>query len=348
MLKVKVKQKIWETKDACSFYFEHREGNTLFYKPGQFLTLLLSINGEEVRRPYSFCTIPVKDKFPGVTVKRVEGGLVSNYLLDNVQEGQELECLYPAGTFFAEIHPLHKKEYVLVASGSGITPLYSILQTVLFKEPGSNVILIYCNRDEDSIIYKSKLDTFEFQFADRLKVVHVLSQPTNDWMGFRGRLDANLLENLVSELVTLSLEALSFFLCGPTLFMKDVEATFLSMGFTQDRIRKEDFGSFVSPMETTSSFSSAQTKEVTIIYRKNEDTFLLSEGQTILDAALDNGVRMPYSCRMGVCTACLGTCIEGEVDLGNSDALSENEKKKGYVLTCIGKPISDKVVIQID
>lgn len=345
-LRLRVVDKVVETSDACTFSFENTTGNTLFYKPGQFLTVILELKGEEYRRSYSLCTVPVKDKFPAITVKRVQGGLVSNYLLDHLKVGDMLECLHPAGTFTPVLDSKNKKEYFLFAAGSGITPLFSIMQTILLKEPHSNVHLIYCNRNVSSIIYKSKLDELELQFLDHLKVVHVLSKPSEAWSGFGGRLTNELVQNLVSELSQTEKSNVLFYLCGPSGFMHTCKSAIENLGFMAESIKKEDFAS-TKNVEADISFVD-NDKQVKLFYNGKEYEFLVPNGKSILKGAQENGIRLPYSCESGFCTACIGTCTEGEVDISASDVLSENEKKQGYVLTCIGKPVTKKVVIRID
>lgn len=346
-LRLKVVEKVVETSDSCTFFFENTAGNTLFYKPGQFLTIIIELKGGEHRRSYSLCTVPVKDKFPAITVKRVQGGLVSNHLIDTIEVGDVVECLHPAGTFSPILDLKNKKEYFLFAAGSGITPLYSILQTILLKEPLSNVNLIYSNKDELSIIYKSKLDDLELQFLDRLKVVHILSKPTETWQGFKGRLTNELVQDLVSELSQATISNSMFFLCGPSGFMNTCKSAIENLGFVAESIKKEDFAG-AKITETDISVVVDDDKQVKLFYNGKEYDFLVPNGKSILKGAQENGIRIPYSCESGFCTACIGTCTEGEVDISASDVLSENEKKQGYILTCIGKPVTQRVVIRID
>lgn len=349
MPRLRIREKFWETTDACSFYFEHLDGGTLFFKPGQFLTLILQIEGKEVRRSYSLCTVPVKDKYPGITVKRVKEGLISNYLLDHLKEGDIIECDYPAGIFSPEFGNMLKSDYFLIAAGSGITPLYSILQTLLQKENQAHVALIYANRDENSIIYKDKLEVFDFQYSDRLKVVHVLSKPSDEWQGFKDRLQPELLKNLIEELRQHDKKNAHFFLCGPAEFMQMVGNTVLELGYSPEQIKKEDFATGVH--EKKHSFiatAKANTKHVKILYRKNEYEIEVPEGQYILETALDQGIKLPHSCQSGVCTACIATCVAGKVDTEEADALSDSEKKRGYVLMCVGRPLTENVTLEIE
>lgn len=342
-LKLKVVEKVWETPQSCTFYFENTAGQTVFYKPGQFLTFLLEIGGKEVRRCYSICTVPVKDKMLGITVKRAEQGLASIHFTEKINIGDVLECLHPSGQFYPTMASKNRKEYFLIGAGSGIVPLFSILQTLLFKEPHSTVHLVYANRDEQSIIFNKKLANLELQYSDRLNIVHVLSRPSSGWLGFKGRLNEDLLVDIVQECAQEPKQETMFFLCGPHDFMKMAERTLVQIGYPNDTIKKEDFASNVT-VEKSNGIHSL----VKIIYKNQEYEFQISEGQSILDAALENGIKIPYSCTNGVCTACIGTCVDGKVDFSSSDALSKNEIAQGYVLTCVGYPLTSNVTIRVD
>ena len=342
-LKFKIKDKFWETPEACSFVLENVNGNTLFYKPGQFLTLIVNFNGVEHKRSYSLSSVAVKDKHPCITIKKLKSGNVSSFLIESLHIGDHIEAHYPAGMFTPELHPANVRQYYLLAAGSGISPLFSMLKSILLKEPKSVLNLIYSSRDEEHIIYHKQISQLEFEHPEKLNVVHLLSNPSENWQGFKGRADQELLQNLISEL-SLDIDK-SFFLCGPKDYMDMAENAIILLGFSKDLIKRESFSA-----EIKKGFIEefAVNKYVKIFHRNNVFEFQLTSNQTILDGALDNNYRIPYNCASGVCTACIGTCLEGEVDMGDSDALSENEKKKGLVLTCIGIPLTERTVIQID
>ena len=343
-LKFKIKEKFWETPEACSFVLENLSGKTLFYKPGQFITLIVNFEGREYKRSYSLSTVAVKDKHPSITIKQVKDGRISSFLIQSLHQGDEIDAHYPSGMFSPELHPANVKQYFLLAAGSGITPVFSMLKSILLKEPKSYVNLLYSSRDEEHIIYRQQIISLEFEHAERLNVIHLLSNPSENWQGFKGRADQELLQNLIMEL-SLDIEKI-FFLCGPKDYMDVAEKAILALGHEKVQIKKESFNSEVKL--PTAPETQSVTKTVKIIYRKAEYEFQLGPDQTILDGALENNYRIPYNCSSGVCTACIGTCIEGQVDIGDSDALSEREKKQGLILTCVGKPLTDRVVIQID
>jgi ring-1,2-phenylacetyl-CoA epoxidase subunit PaaE len=185
-LSLKVREIVRETPDAVSVFFEQPEP-FLEYKPGQYLSLILDLGGKEVRRSYSLCTSPYTDPHPGITVKRVEGGLVSNYINDQLRPGKTLEVMKPLGHFTTDFHSKNKRNFVMIAGGSGITPIMGIAKSVLVNEPESKITLLYCSRSEDQIIFKSQLEKLENQYTSKLKVEHNLTKPSSTWTGLTGR-----------------------------------------------------------------------------------------------------------------------------------------------------------------
>lgn len=351
-LKLKVKKVVRETSDSISIYFEHPE-KPINYKSGQFLTFILNINGEKVRRAYSLCTSPYCDEFMGVTVKRVEKGLVSNYLNDNIKAGDVIEIMQPMGVFTPEVGEKHQRHMVLLGAGSGITPLISIAKTILVKEPQSRVSLIYANRDEDSIIFKDALDKLELGYKDRFKVIHVLDHPKGEWEGPSGLLNNHALRLLLSRLPDWGGDKTEYYMCGPEGFMHVVTETLQLMEVPKERIFKESFvaGSSEKDEDKLENDASLIKKdiahEVTVIYDGEEYKFTVEPGTSILQTALSKDIDLPYSCQSGLCTACRGKCISGKVRMDEEEGLSEQEINDGYVLTCVGHPITPDVVIEI-
>jgi len=183
---LKVKEVVKETEDTVTIHFKQPLFKKVKYKPGQFLALLFTINGEKVRRSYSMSSAPNLDNTVAVTVKRVEGGLVSNHINDNVKAGDSIEVMQPLGNFIYQVDNKAKRHVLLFGAGSGITPLMSILKSVLFFEPDSVVSLVYGNRNKSSIIFSQKLEELKKKFGERLNLVHSLTQPDADWGGYSG------------------------------------------------------------------------------------------------------------------------------------------------------------------
>ncbi len=349
---LKVKEVIKETKDAITIVFEQPE-NPLTYKSGQFLTLILTIDGKEVRRAYSLSSSPLVDNEMAVTVKRVDGGLVSNYLNDRCSAGDTIKVMEAMGSFTTEYNETNKRHLIMFAGGSGITPMMSIIKTLLVKEPDSICSLIYCNRNLESIIFRDALDELQANYEGRLRVIHVLDDAPMNWQGHSGLLNHDMLVKIFERLPDWGNDHTTFLMCGPEGMMKNVQNILIEQEIPEDNIYKESFvaGTIDKELkgadEEDESSDSAESREVKVIYDGEEHVFKVEAGNTILETALDLGIDLPYSCQSGLCTACRGKCISGKVKLDEEEGLSESELAEGYVLTCVGHPVSDDVVIEI-
>lgn len=351
---LKVKDVVRETPDAITVNFWHPINEVIRYQPGQFLTFTLAVNDNIVRRSYSMSSSPHVDASLSVTVKRLPGGLVSNHLCDYLKEGDVLETLEPLGTFVPKLDPTTQRLHVLIGAGSGITPLFSMLKSILHVEPDSRVWLIYGNRDEQSIIYKAHLDAMEGVYKERLQITHVLSQPSPKWTGLSGRINKSTLLKLLEQHPAQTIQTADYYLCGPDGLMDEVRSALNLITVPNGQIHKESFQTVttmqavgtVTDNEPTSATS--RKEDITVLYEGNEYKFLVAPHQTILEAALELDIDLPYSCQAGMCTACLGKCVSGKVTLDEEDGLSESEIKAGYILTCVAHPASANVVIEID
>ena len=349
---LKVSQVKKETKDAISIYFENPSTGLPDYKPGQFLTLVVPVNNSEVRRSYSLCSTPFEDKQMAVTVKRIQDGLVSNHLNDNLKVGDIMRVMEPMGVFTTAFNVNSYRHLVLIGGGSGITPLMSILRSVLIKEPQTMVSLIYANRDIDSIIFNDHLNELESDYGDRLTIKHVLDNPPTDWDSYSGLLDSEKLKSILSDLPQRDDEFTEYFLCGPNGMMEIVRSTLDSLGISKKNIHRESFVSKSSnPLndktEEQQNDVGRKAQEVTIILDGEEHKFSVESEQTILEAGLDLDIDMPFSCQSGLCTACRGKLVSGKVEMDESEGLSEQEINEGFVLCCVGHPLTDDVKIQI-
>ena len=191
---LKVKNIVQETKEAISIVFSHPETGKLNYKSGQFLTLIAAPEGKEVRRAYSLCSSPFVDNDLAVLVKRVDDGVLSNYLLDNLKVGDSLKIMEPMGQFTTEYKKEEKRHLIMFAGGSGITPMMSHIKSTLSQEPDSIVSLIYCNRNLEGVIFKEELTRREAQYEGRLHVIHVLDEAPMNWQGLSGLLNHDMLK----------------------------------------------------------------------------------------------------------------------------------------------------------
>ncbi len=348
---LKVKDIVHETKDAISLVFEQPSGNKINYKSGQFLTLLASVQGKEVRRAYSLCSSPFVDEDLAVSVKRVENGLMSNWIPDNLRPGQTMKVMEPMGQFTTEYDKDQKRHLVMFAGGSGITPLLSIIKSILIQEPESICSLIYCNRDVDSIIFKTQLDRLEIDYEGRLHVIHVLDNAPMNWQGYSGLLNHEMLKRLFERIPNWGNEKTTYLMCGPEGMMKNVDSLLALQNISKDKIFKESFVAGVLDKEKKGDESTSKSPntahEVTIRYDGQEYKIKVQPNMSILETALDQGIDLPYSCQSGLCTACRGKALSGKVKLDEEEGLSQSERDEGYVLTCVGHPLTDDVVIEI-
>lgn len=346
-----VKDIVQETKDTISIVFEQPE-TPIAYKSGQFLTLILPVNGKEVRRAYSLCSSPYVDQDLAVTVKRVETGLMSNWLADHLEAGARIKVMEPMGQFTTEFSPERKRHLIMFAGGSGITPMMSIIKSILSQEPDSIVSLIYCNRDIDSIIFKDTLEEMQTRDEGRLHVIHVLDNAPMNWQGYSGLLNHDMLTRLFERIPEWGITNTSYLMCGPEGMMNNVESLLAMRHIPKEKVFKESFVQGTIPKdqkkeEVVVGGEESKTREVTIRYDGQEYKVMVPPDKGILESALDQGIDLPYSCQSGLCTACRGKALSGKVRLDEEEGLSQSEREEGYVLTCVGHPLTDDVVIEI-
>lgn len=349
-LDLKVKEVRKETNDAISVHFEQPSDKKINYLPGQFLTFIFDINGKEERRAYSLCSSPYTDSDLSVAVKRVDKGLISNHINDTVKAGDTLKIAEPMGTFTIEPDQSKQRHIVLLGGGSGITPLLSIMKSILKEEPQSVISLVYANKDKDSVIFSKEIASLQSEYANRLKVVHYLDAENE---GKKKLFKKNtpfltkqkLKDILNSELLLENTDPLEFFICGPQGMMKVAEDTLISLSFPSSTIKKESFVSFGS--ETNES-GSGETRTVKVKYLGQEYSVEVQDGIPLLQAAMSSGVDLPFSCQSGLCTACMGKLIQGKLEMRDNMALTDSEIQNGFVLTCVGHPTTNDVIVEIE
>lgn len=348
---LKVREVVKETEDTVTIYFEQPEPY-LEYKPGQYLTVLLDVDGKQERRSYSLCTSPYVDPYPGITVKRVSEGVISNFLNDKIRPGKSIEVMKPMGHFTLDFHSKNKTHYVMVAAGSGITPIMGLLKSVLVNEPHSGVTLIYCSRSEGQIIFRKALDELKEKYADRLRIINNLTQPSESWDGLKGRLDAQRIKELILQHPRPETSDTKYLICGPTGIMQATLEALDELGVDRATVHKESF--FIAPTGSEEKAIATQesplilSQEVTVVVEGEEYQFEVAPEQTILEAGLEEDVDMPYSCQSGLCTSCRGKLISGKVKMDEDAGLSENELREGYVLCCVSHPLTADVKINIE
>ncbi len=341
-----------ETADAVSVAFEVPDNlkQEYTYKQGQYLTLKFHVNGEELRRSYSICSSPVEENELCVAIKNVKDGRMSSYINDKIKIGDTIEVMIPMGNFYTELNPAHRKNYVLFAGGSGITPILSILKTALKLEPHSTVTLFYGNNDEASIIFRKQIDIIAANNPDRLKVVHILYNPPDGHpQSLQGLMTKEKNIELVKNYVNVSADN-EFFICGPGPMMDNVVAALKELKTDEKKVHIEYFSAPVISDDTTkvTTPSIAAVVTATIIMDGDKHNVALEENETILEAALRIGIDAPYACQGGSCCTCRALLEDGKVTMVVNYALSDSEVKQGYILTCQSRPTTPNVVVNYD
>jgi ring-1,2-phenylacetyl-CoA epoxidase subunit PaaE len=351
--RLRVAEVIDETADARSIRFEVPEElrETYRFRPGQHLTLRAEIGGEDVRRNYSLCVAP-EDGELKVTVKRIAGGLFSNWANDNLRPGVELDVMPPHGSFTWDFDAAASNHYVGFAGGSGITPVMSLLRTALLAEPRSRFTLIYGNRDSQSVIFLEELARLKNRFMGRLEVHHFLAEEMEDIELFNGMLDRAKCDEVLSRLVDAQ-GAAGFFICGPGPMMDAAEEALLAAGVAREKIHLERFTAGRPPealqaqLEALSREAEGLTMMVTLDGRKRRVAFDAEAGN-ILDSARKSGLPAPFACKAGVCATCRARIVVGEVEMAARYGLTDDEVAAGYVLTCQSVPKGEGVEVDYD
>ncbi|MCR6502229.1 phenylacetate-CoA oxygenase/reductase subunit PaaK [Shinella sp. CPCC 101442] len=343
-----------ETRDAVVVTLRPSdEDRAVFdFTQGQYLTFRRKFEDEELRRSYSICA----GKDEGVLkvgIKRIDGGCFSTWVNENLKAGDTLEAMPPMGAFFTALEPETAKHYLGFAGGSGITPVLSIIKTVLSREPRARFTLVYANRQISSIMFREELEDLKNVYLGRLSVLHVLESEAQDIDLFTGRIDgakcAALFKNWIDpKSVTTA------FICGPEPMMLAIAAALREHGLRDDQIKFELFASSQPgrarrKVEQVNGADHAAACEATVTLDGATRTFKFPKhGQSLLDAALENAMDAPYACKAGVCSTCRAKVLEGEVEMETNHALEDYEVRQGYVLTCQCYPLTDRIVVSYD
>ncbi len=326
---------------------------TFAFQQGQYLTFAATIDGEEVRRSYSICSAVGEPL--AVAIKRIEGGAFSQYAHAHFTPGAQAQVLPPEGQFTSTLHPTQEKDYLCIAAGSGITPVISIVKTVLATEPASRVTLLYGNRRSGNIIFRDQLLWLKNAYMTRFQWINIFSGETQDAPVLNGRIDNRKGGELNRCLIDIRGYD-EFFLCGPEAMISEVARGLRGEGIDEARIHyelffasAEDARKAIAKHEERARQYAGLTTEVRVRASGREVAFeLTADGENILDGAIDAGLDLPYSCKGGVCATCKARVLEGEVDMDLNHALSAEEVAAGYVLTCQAHPISNRVVVDFN
>lgn len=351
---LKVKDVRRETADAVSIAFDIPLAvqHEFQFKQGQYITIKLNVNGEELRRSYSICTSPYSEKELRVAVKEVKDGRASTLMNRSWKVGDSVEVMTPMGNFHSVLSGNNKKQYVLFAGGSGITPMMSILKSVLYIEKQSTITLIYANRDEEAAIFAAEIAKLASDHADRFKVVNVYDAPKTAVADLqKGLLTVDRVKEIANAYGITNGD--EYFICGPGPMMENIKQALESIHVAKEKIHIEYFSAVadaVAKAENTGAVVGASVNSsITVIqYGIETQMNLNTDGLSILDAAIDAGVDAPFSCKGAVCCTCRAKVLEGKVKMDANFALTEAEVEDGYVLTCQAHPLTEKVVIDFD
>lgn len=342
-----------ETDDAISLTLDVPATlkSRFAHRPGQYLTLQAIIDGISTRRAYSICS-GLDDPALRIAIKRAEGGLFSSWAHGTLENGQTIDAMPPEGRFTVTPEPTQSRVYLGIAAGSGITPILSILKSVLTREPNSRFILLYGSRSTAKILFRTELEGLKDRFIGRLSIVHVLSREQQDIPILNGRLDAEKLATLLPGLMPGALPNLAL-ICGPADMIETTSAALAAAGMPAGSILTERFSTDApprsrpppSPPSTRVPLAHAMA---TVIADGISTAVPLQEGETILDAALRAGLDLPYSCHAGMCSTCRARVIEGGIVMDVNYGLEPWETEAGYVLTCQAHPTTAHVTVDYD
>lgn len=319
-----------ETPDAASFQLSPVNGEHVAYKAGQFLTLLLNVHGRAVRRSYSLSSSPGTDHSLRITVKRVENGEVSRYLLDHLKKGDIVEALPPAGMFVYDDENTASRDVFLLAAGSGIVPIFSLLKYLLHQDKTIHIVLMYQNHSVRDTIFRNELEILQQTYSDRFTWIDIV-RPEH--------LNNEVLEKLIERELRYNKADARFYTCGPPLFMNMCRFSILTMGFSSEQVKREFFTTEVLPPPPL--VNDTTPKNVTIIANGNQFTFQTQYPSTILESALQQGISLPYSCRNGRCSSCVARCVEGALIMNNNEVLTDKDIRNGLRLTCTGYALTN-------
>ncbi|MGV1012696.1 MAG: 1,2-phenylacetyl-CoA epoxidase subunit PaaE [Flavobacterium sp.] len=339
-----------ETKDCSVITFDIPENliSDFSYNSGQHLTLRTTVNGQEVRRSYSLCSSPTQNTWQ-VAVKKIDSGLFSTFVNDQLKKGDFLEVMPPNGTFFTEVNPSLAKNYIAFAAGSGITPVLSIIKNHLASEPNSTFQLFYLNRTVKSIIFKEELEQLKNVYFNRFEIFHFLTKEHRVSELFNGRFTKEKLQVLTEKII--NIPAINeCFICGPEDMIFLVRDELTAAGLPKDKIHYELFTTGLTEEDKQRINKIVEKKvegtEVTIVDGGKEFHFVMGEDfDNILDGALAAGADLPFACKGGVCSTCRCQVLEGTVEMKLNYSLEEEELAKNYVLSCQAVPTSKKVVV---
>lgn len=332
------------------FFVPDNLRETFRFTQGQYLTLRTHIEGEEVRRSYSICSA-VQDQVLEIAIKKIHDGLFSQWAAAHLKADVSIDVMPPMGKFFAPLASENKKHYLAFCSGSGITPIYSIIKTTLLAEPQSQFTLVYGNRASSTMIFRTGLSDLKDQFLGRFNLINIMSREQQDADLFNGRINAEKCRALCKQWIHLD-DIDLIFICGPEQMMQEISASLIELGVSKANIKTELFvANAVKKIRQSDPLRAQSDKhcEVTVIMDGRHMTYTMEKDkQSVLEAGLSHGLDLRYSCKGGVCSTCRCKVVEGSVDMDMNYALEDYEIARGFVLSCQAFPSTNTLTIDFD
>jgi ring-1,2-phenylacetyl-CoA epoxidase subunit PaaE len=343
-----------ETPDAVSISFEvpDKWKETYRFRQGQNIAIRMQLDGQEIRRNYSICASPREARLR-IGVKQIKGGRFSTYANTRLKAGDILEVMPPAGNFYTELDPKQQRTYVAFAAGSGITPVLSLIKTALEEEPLSQFLLVYGNRNRAYIMFREELEELKNKYLNRFQLIHVLSREKTDTALHDGRIDADKCRMIHQSILPLQ-SADAFFICGPQEMIFHLKDYLEALGISPEKIHYELFHADTSVGQQENT---GQTNDTDLLQRAGVSIKLDGvvnsfempfQGASILQAALAEGIDLPFACKGGMCCTCRAHLDEGKVEMDRNYALGPEELEAGFILTCQSHPRSDRVFVNFD
>ena len=336
-------------RDAVVLTLEPENADDFAFIQGQYLTFKRDFDGTELRRNYSICT-GLDDGTLKVGIKRVDGGAFSTFANTQLTVGDTLHAMPPMGKFYTEIEPNKAKSYLGFAGGSGVTPVLSILTTVLTREPQSTFTLLYANRAVGTIMFREELEDLKNTYMGRLTIIHVL-ETGQDIDLFSGRVDQEKCAALFKSWIDIA-SVDTAFICGPEPMMLAIADALKTHGLDKDQIKFELFGAGqegrLDKQAISARAENATGTNASVTIEGATHSFVIPKDQSVLEAALANNLDAPFACKAGVCSTCIAKVSEGEYEMLSNHALEDYEVEAGYVLTCQCYALSDTLVVDYD
>ncbi len=328
-----------ETPSAVSLFFKKYPENFKEYLPGQYITLRVKIGEKTYNRAYSLSSAPSLDDFLRITVKEMPDGTVSKYLKRNAKTGETFKVLPPTGNFTVKTNPDKKKHYVFIAGGSGITPIFSMIREILYKEEKSKISLLYSNKTKKETIFLNELETLKEKFPKRLKIKYIFTKKGHP------RIEGEAAKKYIEEASGKFKPPKEYFICGPTGLIKNSVEALQKLGIPREQIHIEYYDSPIEEQEEVPASAQGENKKLLVHLDGKTHELEVPGNKDLLSSVLDAGIEAPYACQSGICASCRAKLLHGEVKTEVQEGLTDDEKAEGFILTCQAFPVSEEIEI---